>query len=144
MSPVEPRTVLAKLERIVEEIAFLAGYRGQTFEVYARDPKGRRAAERSLEVIIEAAVDINHHVVVQNGFPPPSDYRSSFGEAARVGLIDPALAAALAPSAGLRHRLAHEYSTIDDCKVFDAISEAVRGYAEYVTQVRAYVRQGKP
>ncbi len=141
MSPVDPRTVREKLTRLVQELTFLSSYRDMTFNAYAGDGKARRAAERSLELIVEAAVDVNQHVVVQSGAPPPADYRSSFFEAARAGLIDAALAATPAPSVGLRHRLTHEYAAIDDRKVFEAIPLALRLYAQYVDQARGYLQQ---
>ncbi|MBI2901503.1 MAG: DUF86 domain-containing protein [Planctomycetes bacterium] len=141
MSPVDPRTIRDKLARMAKELDFLAEYRAITIEAYVADGRARRAAERALEVIIEAAVDINQHVVVERGLPPPGDYRSSFAEAARAGLMDPSLAAALAPSVGLRHRLVHEYAAVDDRKVFDAIHEALRLYAQYVAQVREFLGQ---
>ena len=66
-------------------------------------------AERYLERIIGRIIDINFHLITESGAAPPSDYHASFLELARLGVLDAAFARQLAPSAGLRNRLVHEY-----------------------------------
>ena len=50
-----------------------------------------------------------------------------------------ALANALAPAAGLRNRLVHEYDVIDDAIVLAAVHLARRDFAAYVAAVEAYL-----
>lgn len=45
----------------------------------------------------------------------------------------------LAPSAGLRNRLVHEYDDIDSNQVFKAIGFALQQYPLYVKQVNNYL-----
>ena len=51
----------------------------------------------------------------------------------------PDLARKLAPSAGLRNRLVHEYDDIDSSQVFKAISFALQQYPLYVKQINNYL-----
>jgi predicted nucleotidyltransferase len=45
-----------------------------------------------------------------------------------------------APSAGLRHRLVHEYDEIDDALVLAAVRTARRMYIPYIEAVEAYLQ----
>ena len=56
-----------------------------------------------------------------------------------MGVLPPELAAALAPAAGLRNRLVHEYDDLDDAVVLAAVAEAGRLFPRYVAAVEAVV-----
>ena len=61
-----------------------------------------------------------------------------------VGMLPRDLALALAPSAGLRHRLVHEYDRIDDAIVLEATARAQDLYARYVAAIDAYLTGATP
>ncbi len=67
-------------------------------------------AERLLERIIGRMIDVNYHILTEHEGVPPKDFHESFTQLARVGVLPAELAHALAPAAGLRNRLAHEYN----------------------------------
>lgn len=81
--------------------------------------------------------------IAELGGDLPADDRGGFLSLGRLGLISNELALELAPSAGLRNRLAHEYEGVDDMKVFASIESLLRLYPRYVSAVEAYIeRQG--
>jgi hypothetical protein len=51
----------------------------------------------------------------------------------------PPLAETLAPAAGLRTRLVHEYDVIDDAIVLDAVGRARHDFAAYVSAIERYL-----
>jgi uncharacterized protein YutE (UPF0331/DUF86 family) len=51
------------------------------------------------------------------------------------GTLSRELAAALAPSAGLRNRLVHEYEAIDDATVIKAVRLAQDLYPQYIAAI---------
>jgi uncharacterized protein YutE (UPF0331/DUF86 family) len=81
----------------------------------------RRAAERLLQEAIEAALDINAHLIAERGRAVPDDSYGGFLALAELQILGDDLARELAPSAGLRNRLVHGYGTPDDRKVLAAI-----------------------
>ena len=99
----------------------------------------RHAVERILTQLVDLAVSINSHVAVSAG-KTPSSYRESFHAAAAAGLINVDLAQRLAPSAGLRNVLTHDYVNIDLGLVAGAVTAARRDYGEYVTAVARTLR----
>jgi len=54
-------------------------------------------------------------------------------------VIPAELAKRLAPAAGLRNRLVHEYDEIDDQIVLKAVSEARRTLRDYVAAIERHV-----
>lgn len=101
----------------------------------------RATVERVLTVLVEAAVKLNTHVVTSVLGQAPSDYRSSFLDAARAGAIDAELADQLAPSAGLRNILVHGYEEVDLTALAAGMSMAVSMFPRYVEQVAAFTRE---
>jgi uncharacterized protein YutE (UPF0331/DUF86 family) len=99
----------------------------------------RHAVERILTQLVDLAVSINSHVAASAG-KTPSNYRESFHAAAAAGLINVDLAQRLAPSAGLRNVLTHDYVDIDLGLVAGAVTAARRDYGEYVTAVARTLR----
>lgn len=55
------------------------------------------------------------------------------------GVLTRELADALAPSAGLRNRLVHEYDAIADAIVLDAVRKAQALYPRYVVAIERYL-----
>lgn len=133
---------MVRAELVRRKLAHLSGYlrelqeyAGVTSETYVRPGGPRRAVERLLQLAIETVVDINVHIVTEIEGTPPPDYRASFLGAARCGAISAALADRLAPSAGLRNALVHDYAEIDDLRVHDSISLTLDGFHEFAASV---------
>jgi uncharacterized protein YutE (UPF0331/DUF86 family) len=121
----EPLGSLAQLERE----AFVASRSDQVL------------AERYLERIIGRIIDINFHVITSSGAAPPSDYYASFIDLGRLGVLDGAFALRLAPCAGLRNRLVHEYDEIDPVRLHEACRTAVADVPEYLRRITDWMLQ---
>lgn len=92
----------------------------------------RLQIERILSALVDLAVAINAHVVVQAGLAAPPDMTASFDAAATVGLIEAALARELRPSVGLRNIVIHAYADLDLTVLAEAVPLAAAGYRTYV------------
>ena len=139
MSPTDREIIRRKLAVIVENINALEPVKKMTREEYSEDIYKRKAAERLLQELIEAAIDINTHIIVQTGGIVPDDYYGSFIKAGELKIISANLAEKLAPSAGLRNRLVHEYDLLDHSLVLEAVRMAVELYPEYVREIEGYI-----
>ena len=89
------------------------------------------------------AADVNSNVVVGLGQPAPKDYYDTFIKAGEVGLISKALAKKLAPWAGLRNRIVHEYEEIKDKLVFDQIEPTITNFRKYIGEVKKFIEAKK-
>lgn len=79
------------------------------------------------------AIDINQHIisVLGKGDEKVRGYEDTFHALSEPGLYDKAFAKRIAPSAGLRNRLVHEYNDTQPEIIYRSIGEATREYVEY-------------
>ena len=139
MSPRDPAVLRRKLAIIVENLKILEPIADLTPDRYQTDVFTRKGTERLLQEMIEAAIDVNTHVLVQEGHGAPDDYHPGFLRLTDHGILPQELAQALAPSAGLRNRLVHEYEGIVDAIVLDAVRKAQRLFPQYVAAIERYL-----
>lgn len=139
---VDPVLVTRKLTLIAGDLDALGEVAGKSRETFLASAFDQRVAERLLERTIGRMIDVNYHLLVEQGHPPPADYYTSFLRLADLGVVDAAFARRLAPSAGLRNRLVQEYEEIDPGRLFDALAPARADIVEYLRAVEAYLTRG--
>ena len=139
MSPVDAAIIRRKLGHITSALVALTPLSRLSPEEYRERLYERKAAERLLQEAIEAALDINAHVIAEHGAAIPEDYYGGFIALGTLHIIPEALARQLAPSAGLRNRLVHEYEDIDDAKVLAAIGTMLNLYREFVKSIEGFL-----
>lgn len=139
MTPSDPSVLRRKLVAIVENLKALEPVAAMSPQRYRDDLFVRKGTERLLQELIEAAIDLNTHILVQDGHGAPDDYYQGFLQLADHGVLTRELAAALAPSAGLRNRLVHEYDAIVDAIVLDAVRTAQSLFPQYIAAIERYL-----
>ena len=141
MTPSSPDVLRRKLSTITENLKELERIASMTVQQYRGDVFVRKGTERLLQELIEAAIDVNTHILVQDGHGSPDDYYQGFTRLADHAVLSRELAEALAPSAGMRNRLVHEYDAIVDAIVLDAVRKAQSLFPQYVAAIERYLRQ---
>ena len=114
-----------------------------TADLLGGDWLTRAAVERVLTQLVELAAQVNTHIVAVSGKVPPAEYRESFIAAAEVGALPSGLAAKIAPSAGLRNILVHQYLDADLEIVAHSVGQAIEDYAAYVRAVADWLSAGQ-
>jgi uncharacterized protein YutE (UPF0331/DUF86 family) len=128
VSPIDKGIIRRKLAIIIENLNALQPIETMPGEDYIDDIYKRKAAER-----------LNIHIIVQTGNNAPDDYYESFIRAGQLSILSPGLAEKLAPSAGLRNRLVHEYDLIENTMVLDAVRKAGDLFPHYVKDIENYL-----
>jgi uncharacterized protein YutE (UPF0331/DUF86 family) len=139
MSPVDAAVIRSKLGHIVECLDALRPLARLTLSEYRARVYERKAAERLLQEGIEAALDINAHMIAELGASVPDEYYGGFVKLGELGVLSRELADSLAPSAGLRNRLVHEYAGLDDARVLASIAVMLDLYPRYIQSVEAHL-----
>jgi len=133
--------VARKLQQLEEYLRELEEATPGAYESYAADTIRKRAVERLLQLCIECASDINAHMLAKSAGVAPADYYMSFIMAGDRGLIPVELASELAPSAGLRNKLVHEYGVVDDRLVYESVSKTALLFPRYIRAVKNYMEK---
>jgi uncharacterized protein YutE (UPF0331/DUF86 family) len=139
MTPIDPAVVRRKLAVVTGNLQALKPIEMIDAARYSAEIFTRKGTERLLQELIEAALDLNMHLLAQRAQKLPEDYYQSFILLGEVGILPKALAASMAPSAGLRNRLVHEYESIDDNVVLKAVRQAQDLYPQYVAAVERHL-----
>lgn len=138
---VDVEVVQRKLRKLEQYLRELEEIRPPSLQAYVSSTLLRRTVERLIQLLVEVANDINTHVIVGLGHPPPEDYYEGFIRMGELGVIPQDLATRLAPSDGERNILVHEYESIDDRIVYESIQHALDDFRAYGGQILTYLAQ---
>ncbi len=132
-------SVRFRLNLILDYLEELRPLGTVTFDELTDDRYKYRSAERLLEIIIQAAIDINNHLISGLSKRRQASNTDNFLEMAKLNILTPEIAQDLSASSNFRNRLAHEYYSIDPSIVFQSITKALEQYPQYVQQVLEFV-----
>ena len=122
---------LALIETSVRELRTLARPENVT-----RDVKEQRFVEHTLQVAIQAALDVASHVVSDERLGEPRTNRDLFMFLARQGLLPAELADRLGRMAGFRNVLVHGYQDVDLAIVRDILVNRLDDLLGFVRTIR--------
>ena len=123
---------LAELETYVRELHDLA--RPDELRTNLRE---RRFVEHSLQLAIQAALDVASHIVSDEKLGEPRTNRELFELLERKGWIGADLAAHLRNMVGFRNVLVHGYDTVDLDVVEDVVRNRLGDLLAFAEAVRA-------
>jgi uncharacterized protein YutE (UPF0331/DUF86 family) len=132
--------ICAKLKKLHSYYAELKSLASISQDEYMANSIYRRAVERTLQLIVECATDINNMLLKMQGNKGATDYFNSFIDIAEENIIPMEFALKIAPSTGLRNILVHEYEAIDDDIVYYSISTCLECYLEYMDLINRYLK----
>jgi len=138
---IDRELITRKLALIAADLKALAPFAAKSHSDYLRSEIDEVLVERYLERMVGRMIDVNYHLLVESGYPPPTDYYQSFTQMARLGVLPAEFAVQIAACAGLRNRLVHEYDDIDAAHVHEAATAAVRDVPEYAKHVQRFMKQ---
>lgn len=122
---------LAQIETNVRELRSLSRP-----EEIARDVREERFVEHTLQIAIQAALDVASHIVSDNRLGEPRSNRELFEILARHGWIGEELLATLKGVVGFRNVLVHGYGDVDLEIVRDIVENRLDDLLKFVAEVR--------
>ena len=125
---------LAVVETSVRELRTLA----RPAEL-RRDVRERRFVEHTLQVAIQAVLDVASHIVSDRRLGEPQTNRELFDILAHAGFIDERMAAPLREMAGFRNVLVHAYQDVDLVVVESILRDHLDDLLDFVAAVRRQI-----
>lgn len=119
-----------------ERLARLAPLRSRPRADFDREPYLRDIVERNLEVAAQCCIDICHRIIAIEGAQKPRNYYEAILRMGELGVLPPELADRLAPIAGFRNILVHEYLAIDWDEVYNNLAslDDLERFAELIRE----------
>ena len=136
------RRKIKLIQEGLSELDHLAHY---SFDEISKDHIKLLAVERLLEKIIMRAIDINQHMIAElgRGDERVRGYEDTFFILSELGIYGEEFAKQIAPSAGLRNRLVHEYNNTRQDIIYKSVSEAVAQYVKYCDSILKFIEKWK-
>lgn len=134
--------ILERLMLLRDEVAYLKRERDalETLDDYGEDRRLRKAVERSLQVAVEACLDIGRRIISVQGFRYPETNQDVFAILAEEAVIPMELLPALQDMARFRNLIVHDYARIDDASVYGILKGRLSDFAAFAEAVRAYLK----
>ena len=114
-----------KIKEIKGYVSNLESYVPSIFEEDIGDAKTNDACEHCFEKIIEALADLGFLVVKEKKLREPRDDIDVFSVLLESGVISEELSEKLKNSRRMRNIIAHEYGSIDNELVFEAVKNEI-------------------
>jgi uncharacterized protein YutE (UPF0331/DUF86 family) len=110
-----------RLNELSERLARLKPLRDRPRSDFDKDPYLRDIVERNLEVSARCCIDISHRIISTEGARRPIDYYDAILRMGELGVLQADFARQLAPVAGFRNVLVHEYVAVDWDEVYKVL-----------------------
>jgi len=125
--------------KLREYLRILKGLRRYSITQYVANPLVKGSAERYLHLSIECLLDMGNHIISDLGLRKPEDYQEVFIILSEAGILPKPFVRRIAPMAGFRNILVHDYLKIDDSKVYAILHKHVPDFEKFVGYVAKYL-----
>ncbi len=113
--------------------------RASSFEVYQADMILRRATERTLQIAVEACLDIGRRLINVEGFRYAQDDQDVFQILREEQVVPANLLPRLIEMARFRNLVVHDYAKIDDAKVYAILKRNLGDFDEHARAIADYI-----
>ncbi len=122
------------MDELSERLARLQPLKDKAQSEFDGDPYLRDIVERNLEVAAQCCIDISHRIIAIENALKPRDYYEAFLRLGELGVLAPEFARHLAPLAGFRNILVHEYLVVDWNQVYENLQDLddLESFAAYI------------
>ncbi|MCI2430524.1 DUF86 domain-containing protein [Candidatus Acetothermia bacterium] len=134
---IDGEIVTVRIAKIREYARLLAKLLRTPKDQFVQEPAYYLQAERLLEVMIQAMLDIGNHLIAGLLLKKPEGYRQVFEILVQNGILSAEFLPKAQALAGLRNLLIHEYFEIDRARLYE---EAKQGLPDFERFCEAIVR----
>ena len=138
---VDIQTVTERLAALETYLAELDHYAQYSLRELASDFVRYRAVERSLQLAAQAVVDIATHIISADFNSRVEDYRQAIESLGQEGILSAEFAQRLAPIAGFRNILVHEYLAVDPVKLYDTLIKGRKNLLRFSQRIVEYLQR---
>lgn len=138
---VETRIVIERLEALNTYITELDHYARFPAKELLTDFVKYRAIQHSLLLAAQAVLDIATHVITADFTERVQDYRQALESLGKVGVLPVEFAERLAPLAGFRNILVHDYLAVDPAKVIGVLEQGRADLRDFSRYIGEYLRR---
>jgi uncharacterized protein YutE (UPF0331/DUF86 family) len=136
--PDADNVILERLKLLEDRLALLEHYSDQAASMndYSTNDMLRDAVERSLQVAIEACLDIGRRLIALRGFDYADTNQRVFTILAREGIIPAEQLSVLTAMVGFRNIIVHDYADINNQTVYTILKTRLDAFRQYAQAIQ--------
>ncbi len=132
---VRPEVAERKLARATAWLGDAEARLSRSAADFLADPDAQDLASFHLFLAIQECIDLAAHWVADARWGSPDEASATFDLLAHHGAIDRDLAARMRGAVGLRNRIAHGYSTLDQARIHGEYHEGITTLRRFLARV---------
>ena len=114
-----------------------------TWEIFQTDTRARRFVERTLHILIEACLDVAHHIIADEEFREPKNSRDAFTVLAEHNILPFNELETFHNMIAFRNLLVHYYERIDDEIVYGIFTRHLGDFDVFIEKIITYLRRNR-
>jgi uncharacterized protein YutE (UPF0331/DUF86 family) len=100
-----------------------------------------RTLERYLQLIVDAVLDINNHLIKELDLEPAKDLKGTFTIIADNSILEKDFAEKISEVVGLRNRIVHQYEKVDSKRFLMDFRKHNIDFDEYFKQILSFLEK---
>jgi uncharacterized protein YutE (UPF0331/DUF86 family) len=100
-----------------------------------------RVLERTFQLIVDAMVGINSHVIAKLDLPVSEDFQGTFSILGENKILPMGFALKIAPVVGLRNKIVHKYDVVDPKKFISGLKHKSGDFIEYIKLINKFLKK---
>ena len=137
---VDRKLILRKLSEIDQYRNQLSEYSTITIKEYAKDWKTQRIVERTLQMMIEACLDIAGHIISDEEFRVPESYADMMLILYENDIINASLENVLNKMAKFRNFIVHHYDNVEHTIIISILHKNLDDFEKLKTAIISYLK----
>lgn len=113
------------------------------YESFKKQYTLQKATEKILQEMIETCLDIGKHIISDQGFRSPDDYKDVFTVLEEEGVIKKSTADIMKQMVGFRNLIVHLYEKIDVEIVFMSATKRLKDFNRFSKEILSYLNKGE-
>ena len=138
--PIKEAFIISKAERIRENLEKIRSKLKLSDEEIVKSDDHLSVLERHFQLMVDDAIDINHHFIKEGGYGIPDDLQSTFTVLGEHGVLPQDFASQIGKSVGLRNRIVHQYEDIKPAVFVESLRKNLGDYDEYIKHILAHLK----
>jgi len=138
---IKPELVTQLLQSLREHVSLLRPFQAQTLDELTRDMVRWHGILHLLQLSVQHVIDISAHLLAGLNAAVPDDYREIILKLGMMGILPYDFAQRIAPMAGFRNVVAHEYLTVDPLIVSKILHQQLSDFDEFIARIYEYLQR---
>jgi uncharacterized protein YutE (UPF0331/DUF86 family) len=132
---VDPDKLRTKIQFVREALRRLEDIRNRGRQAFLAEPILKAAAERNLQIAIEAVLDTANHILAREGLAVPKTHREAMEILVREGILPRSHRESFLEMSSFRNRLVHIYDEIDPEEVFAILERDLEDFETFIKAI---------